>query len=386
MVFPWNRGGSAATDVAPAEGRRRSRTRRSRRDEAGAEPSRINRERRHPRIAVGVAGALMLIIFGIVAFGFYEEFYKPPRVWAGSVGEVEFTMGDLVERIRVLQGLSGQVDLSTIPFEYLRDMLNAQVLRRASPGLGINITDEDVEEGLKNQFYPSTPEGQTTDPGQLDEEYRNNYQIFLARTGLADEDFREIMEERLALAHLHALLGASIEDTQEHVEVQWVRMQPQDNVDSTAVRQRLDSEAFAKVASEISAQSAIYADPSGYVGWVPRGAFPELDDALFGNEEEGKEALQEGEISDPLFTQSGIYIIEKLSGPEEQEISNRMRSKLNNELVLKWQNDQQIRGSEEGWLRMNFNSKYYAWVADQVKLSAPRTGQSPQGGSPLGQR
>ena len=386
MVFPWNRGGSAATDVAPAEGRRRSRTRRSRRDEARAEPSRLNRERRHQRIAVGVAGALMLIIFGIVAFGFYEEFYKPPRVWAGSVGEVEFTMGDLVERIRVLQGLSGQVDLSTIPFEYLRDMLNAQVLRRASPGLGINITDEDVEEGLKNQFYPSTPEGQTTDPGQLDEEYRNNYQIFLARTGLADEDFREIMEERLALAHLHALLGASIEDTQEHVEVQWVRMQPQDNVDSTAVRQRLDSEAFAKVASEISAQSAIYADPSGYVGWVPRGAFPELDDALFGNEEEGKEALQEGEISDPLFTQSGIYIIEKLSGPEEQEISNRMRSKLNNELVLKWQNDQQIRGSEEGWLRMNFNSKYYAWVADQVKLSAPRTGQSPQGGSPLGQR
>ena len=386
MVFPWNRGGSAATDVAPAEGRRRSRTRRSRRDEARAEPSRLNRERRHQRIAVGVAGALMLIIFGIVAFGFYEEFYKPPRVWAGSVGEVEFTMGDLVERIRVLQGLSGQVDLSTIPFEYLRDMLNAQVLRRASPGLGINITDEDVEEGLKNQFYPSTPEGQTTDPGQLDEEYRNNYQIFLARTGLADEDFREIMEERLALAHLHALLGASIEDNQEHVEVQWVRMQPQDNVDSTAVRQRLDSEAFAKVASEISAQSAIYANPAGYVGWVPRGAFPELDEALFGNEEEGKEALQEGEISDPLFTQSGIYIIEKLSGPEEQEISNRMRSKLNNELVLKWQNDQQIRGSEEGWLRMNFNSKYYAWVADQVKLSAPRTGQSPQGGSPLGQR
>ena len=220
----------------------------------------------------------------------------------------------------------------------------------------------------------------------MDEEYRNNYQIFLARTGLADEDFREIMEERLALAHLHALLGASIEDNQEHVEVQWIRMQPQDNVDSTAVRSRLDNEAFAKVASEISAQSAIYANPAGYVGWVPRGAFPELDEHLFGNEEDGKEALAEGEISEPLFTQSGIYIVQKLSGPEEQEISDRMRSKLNNELLLKWQNDQQIRGSEEGWLRMNFNSKYYAWVADQVKLSAPRTGQSPQGGSPLGQR
>jgi hypothetical protein len=385
MVFPWNRSGNAATDVAPVEGRRRSRTRRNRRDEARAEPSRLSRERRHQKIAVAVGSFLMLVIFGIVVFGFYEEFYKPPRVWAGSVGEVEFTMGDLVERIRVLQGLSGQVDLSTVPFEYLRDMLSAQVLRRASPGLGINIIDEDVEEAIKKQFYPST-EGQTADPGQLDEEYRNNYQIFLARTGLQDSDFREIMKERLALVHLHALLGSTIEDSQEHVEVQWIRMQPQDNVDSTAVRHRLDSEAFAKVASEISGQSAIYAGPSGYVGWVPRGAFPELDDVLFGNEETGKEALQEDEISDPLFTQSGIYIVEKLSGPAEQEISDRMRIKLNNELVMQWQNDQQLRGSDEGWLKMNFNSRYYAWVADQVKLSAPRTGPPAQGGNPLGQR
>ena len=318
----------------------------------------------------------MLVILGIVAFGFYEEFYKPPRVWAGSVGEVEFTMGDLVERIRVLQGLSGQVDLSTVPFEYLRDMLSAQVLRRASPGLGINITDENVEEGIKNQFYPSTPEGQTADPGQLDEEYRNNYQIFLARTGLHDSDFREIMKERLALAHLHALLGSTIEDSQEHVEVQWIRMEPQDNVDSTAVRHRLDSEAFAKVASEISGQSAIYAGPSGYVGWVPKGAFPLLDPFLYGNDE--VEPLERDEISDPIYTTGGIFILKVTTGPENREIAEVMVEKLKTESLENWLKEQKAIGVEEGWYEVNWNSDIYAWANEQVRKTAPPPSPTPE--------
>ena len=91
--------------------------------------------------------------------------------------------GDLVQRIRVLQGISGRVDLSIVPFEYLSNLLDAEVLRQASPGLGISITDEDIDRALRDQFYPTKPVGQETDPGQLDEEFRNTYQIFLARRG-----------------------------------------------------------------------------------------------------------------------------------------------------------------------------------------------------------
>ena len=382
MAFPWNRG-DAQDQIAPAQARRRARGRRARQEEAQTERTNLTSDQRHQRVAWGVGAGLLVLVLGVVVFGFYNEFYKPPRVWAGSVGEVEFTMGDLVERIRVLQGLSGQVDLSTIPFEYLRDLLNAQILRRAAPGLGISVTDEDIEEGLKAQFYPPTVEGQTTDPGQLDEEYRNNYQIFLARTGLTDEDFRVIMGEELARFQLRSLFGLGIEDVQEQVEVAWIRLQITGDVDSTAVRDRLETEDFAKVAGEVG-NPARYADGSGYVGWVPKGAFPELDSLLFEDIEGDQPTLKEGEISQPAFTTDGIYIVRKISGPTDQEISEPMRAKLNNELVLKWQNEQQLIGSNEGWLKMNFNSKWYAWVGDQVKLSAPTGGFAE--GNPQGRR
>ena len=388
MAFPWNRG-DGQDQTAPADARRRARGRRARQEEARVESSRSTREKRHERLAWGIGAGLLVLVIGIVVFGFYQEFYRPPRVWAGSVRDQEFKMGDLVERIRVLQGLSGQVDLSTVPFEYLRDLLNAEVLRQAAPDLGFRLTDEDIDGVIKAQFYPSVPEGQESDPGQLDQEFQNNYQIFLARTGLADPDFRVIVQEQIALQQLGLMLGRTIPETTEQVEVEWIRTDIEGRIDVGAVRARLGSEKtgggeeFVKVAGEVGVPAG-FADRTGYVGWVPQGAFPELDGALFGDEEREIPPLEVGEISGPIFTQNGIYIVRLLTGPTDREFSNQMRNKLNIELVTKWQTDEQIRGANEGWLRMNFNSKWYAWVADQVRLSAPRVAPGQQGASGQG--
>ena len=388
MAFPWNRG-DGQDQTAPADARRRARGRRARQEEARVESSRSTREKRHERLAWGIGASLLVLVIGIVVFGFYQEFYRPPRVWAGSVRDQEFKMGDLVERIRVLQGLSGQVDLSTVPFEYLRDLLNAEVLRQAAPNLGFRMTDEDIDGVIKAQFYPSVPEGQDYDPGQLDQEFRNNYQIFLARTSLAAADFRVIVQEQLALQQLGLMLGRTIPETTEQVEVEWIRSEIEGRIDVGAIRARLGSEKtgggeeFSKVAREVGVPSG-FADQTGYVGWVPEGAFPELDVALFGDKDRDRPPLEVGEISGPLFTQDGIYIIHLLTGPTDREFSNQMRNKLNIELVTKWHTEQQIRGANEGWLRMNFNSKWYAWVADQVRLSAPRVAPGQQG-APAGQ-
>jgi len=386
MAFPWNRG-DAQDQIAPAGARRRARGRRARQEEAQTERTNLTSDQRHQRVAWGVGAGLLVLVLGIVVFGFYNEFYKPPRVWAGSVRDQEFKMGDLVERIRVLQGLSGRVDLSTVPFEYLRNLINAEVLRQAAPGLGFSLTDEDVNQVLRAQFYPQVPEGQQSNPGQLEEEFQNSYNIFLARTSLTDAEFRVIVKEQLALQQLGMMLGRTIPETAPHVEVEWIRADSDGRSDVAAVRRRLGDEQglggedFAKVASEVGI-SAGFADQQGYVGWVPKGAFPDLDDALFGDDELDRPPLAIGEISGPLFTQDGVYIARILSGPEDREFTFQMHNKLNGELVTKWQNDEQAKGADEGWLRMNFNSRWYSWVADQVALSAPRVAPGQQGAPP----
>ena len=377
MAFPWNRSDSQP-QMLPEERRRRSRSRRNRQEEAGRESNRLTQERKHQRLVWAIGTALIMVIAAVVAAGYYNQFFHPPRVWAGNVRDVEFTMGDLVERIRVLQGLTGQVDLSVVPFEYLQNQLIAEVLRQASPGLGISITDEDVDEALRAQFLPQAAAGDQVAPGQLEDEFQQSYSAYLTRTGLSDADYRIILEEQLASFQLQSILAASIEETGEQVEVEWIFLEQRGNVLPGEVRERLDIEEFGVVAAEVGARDG-FADPSGYVGWVPRGAFPSLDDVMFGDKENGIEPLEVGEISRPLGTLDGIYIIHKLSPAEDREITVEMRVKLLTQATRQWELDQLTRGSEEGWLKMNFNSKWYAWVADQVSISAPRNFQGPQG-------
>ena len=323
---------------------------------------------------------MIVVVIGIVAFGYYQEFYKPPRVWAGSVNNVEFNMGDLVARIRVLQGVNryqgGQVDLSTVPFEYLQNLINAEILRQTGPQLGIAPTEEEIDDELRRQFGAVVTPGQEADPGQLEREYENNYSTFLTATGLSDGDFRIIAEEQLSIRRLVAAIGSTIESPLDQVEAQWIRLPLERDSQSRGVRpddvvRRLAIEDFGVVAREVS-QSAGFARQDGYVGWVPSTAFPELDQALYGDPDRGIDPLEVGETSGPIFTSDGIFIIKLLSGTQTQELDPRMRAKLNIELVREWQEAQVKAGSEAGTVRMNFNSRLYGWVADQVFVTAPR--------------
>ena len=229
MPFPWlGRFGSANAGRGGRRRNRRAQQRNQPEDGSPQEAPEVIAERHQRRVGFGIGAFLILVVAGVVGFGYYQEFYKPPRVWAGSVRNVEFTMGDLVSRIRVLQGVNryqgGQVNLSTVPFEYLQNLVNAEILRQQSPVLGISIDDADIEQELRRQFLPSADPGQETDPGQLEREFADTYGSYLTATGLSDADFRIIVEEQLAERALAALLSQQIEEVQPHVELQWIQL------------------------------------------------------------------------------------------------------------------------------------------------------------------
>lgn len=392
MALPWQRR-DPRIDGTPTRRRNRRRDRPSS-DETQRQSARLHEERRRQRLAITVGTMLILAVFAIVAVGLYREFYEPPRVTAGEVRGVKFTMGDLVERIRVLQGINryeqnGFVDLSVVPFQYLQDMLNSEILRQAAPGLGFTATDEEIDEEIRRRFYPTPPEGQEVDTEQLDQEFKNNYSNLLTQVRLSDEAYRKLIEEDLLESQLALRFLSTIPETPEQVEVEWIRLEFGGAVVPEEVRARLDTEDFAAVAVEVGA-SAGFANDQGYVGWVPQGAFADLDGVLFGDSENEVEPLAVGSISDALFTQDGVYIIHKISDVAERELAFPMVRKLVQVRVEEWKNEQLTTGSSDGWLTISFDSDRYAWVADQVRLTAPRVDQPQQqdnpGGLPIGGR
>ena len=188
LPLPWKRRPDAAVAATPATApppRRMpsvaaaGRGRRPGLSNPEAIHARRRQERRRQRIAFILGGALILAILAVVMVGVYQQFILPPRVTAGEVRDVRFTMGDLVERIRVLQGINryqgGRVDFSRVPFQLLTDLLHAEILRQAAPGLGINVTAEDIDQTISDQFRPEPAPGQETDDAQLDAELDNAY-------------------------------------------------------------------------------------------------------------------------------------------------------------------------------------------------------------------
>ena len=379
MVLPWNRK-DIPPQAAPGRRRRRRQDEPNRTEEVRRQSARREEERRRQRLAITIGTMLIMAILTIVAVGYYREFYEPPRVMAGSIRGVEFSMGDLVERIRVVQGVNryrgGRVDLSVLPFEYLQGLLNSEILRQAAPSIGIYLTREDVDRVIRAQFSPVYSAGQEPDPGQVDREFESNYQNFLTRVNLTDEVYRRIIEESLQRRQLAAFVARDIPETPEQMEVEWIRLEIGGPVVADEVRARLDEEEFSAVAAEVGVPAGFADRAGGYVGWVPQGAFPEFDQLLFGDEEGEVAALEKDGISDPQYTiQDGIYILHKLSEPEEQELAPLMRQKLIIEMVTNWRNNQLSQGSDDGWLKINFDSDRYAWVADQVRVTAPRVPQ-----------
>ena len=379
MVLPWNRSDDEPSD-ATSDRRRRRRSARNRSQDARDQSNQRADERKRQRIAMTVGTILIMAIVAIVAVGYYREFYNPPRVTAGAIRGVEFSMGDLVERIRVVQGINryqgGKVDLSVVPFEYLQGLLNSEILRQAAPSIGIYVTKENVDEAIKGRFYPVAPAGQETDPGQLDLEFESNYRNFLTQVNLSDDVYRRIVEEGLQRQQLALFLARDIPESMGQVEIEWIRLEFDGPVQADDVKARLESEDFQQVAAEVNA-SAGFADADGYVGWIPEGAFPDFDKLLFATGD-GSALLEVGGISDPQFTgEDGIFIIHKLSGLEEKKLLPLMLYKLTTEMVKGWQEIQLTQGSHDGWLEINFDSDRYAWVADQVRLTAPRVPKPP---------
>jgi len=378
MNLPWRRRNAENDDQPVASNRRQRATTNSTNNPA--QPVLVSQEKRRQRIAILVGASLILVILLIVGMGFYKEFVEPPRVMAGSIRGETFTMGDLVQRLRVRQGINryegGFVDLSVDPFQFLQDLLFVEIVRQAAPTLGLDANDELTDQALRGQFYPQIPEGQESDEEQLEKEFRNTYQGFLTQVRLSDEEYRDMIRDQILLLQLSGLLSSSIPDKPDQVEMEWIRIDFEVNVIPEEVKNRLNEEEFSDVAAEFF-NPMEYGDQAGYVGWVPKGAFPDLDPHLFGDED--NEPLQPGQVSEPLYGGDATYILRVISSAEPRELTARMRVKLTKQLVHKWRGDQMERGSKEKWLKVNFDSDRYAWVAEQVRITAPRVDNKEEG-------
>jgi len=261
-------------------------------------------------------------------------------------------------------------------------MAENQLIIQEGAKLGLSVSDEEVDGAIRIRFFPVTDDAEEVSPGQLEDEFDEQYISFLNSTRLDEDEFRQVVKEDLYRYKLRDEVGKSIPSKEESVEVFWAFFEiGQKQIDFEEKRQRLDRYGYEAIIREENIPP-YFNNGQGYVGWVPKGAFPSLDLILFGDETKGIESLEHYKISPPVFTQEGAFLVMIVNGPEERELSDRMRIQSEEESVKKWISEEWRTASDEGTLEINMDSTLYEWIAAQVQESRVRSFGEPSAESP----
>ena len=280
-----------------------------------------------------------------------------------KVNDKVYSVGDLIKRISLIRATIGGSHLGTAPTDVLSGMVEAELIRQKAGSVGVVVTDEDVENALRARFHPGVGEDKDSQAA-----YPERYQAFLSESEITDEEYRVLVTDEVQRVALRGALGTNIPKRSVHVIIGWILI-PHDIPDPknpppkpADVIERLRTDEFASVARDVGGGS-------GYQGWVPKGAYPHLDDALF-----GPRPLAVGEVSEPIAGEYFTYIVTVLDGPQVREIDDDWVFGLAEQALQDWIDDRRVSGLREGWIELYPNTGEYRWAAS--KYAAPRVGET----------
>jgi hypothetical protein len=337
-----------------------TRMRDSRRDQ---EPA---KGRRPWLLAVGLL--LLVAIVAVPSFGYYRVYVQPANQWAGRVGgDVVVTVGEVAERIQTLALLNetsdGSASAGGNPFEILRSMVEDELVRDIVTELGVPASEANTDTALRERFLPTGSAASAASEEQLEREFQEEYSHFLTRGRISDQEYRELIRVQIFRELLKVEIANRVPRVAEQVEVAWIVLPSDFGKEDTVIDLLRQGEPFESVARVLNTDR-YFADTSqpGYVGWVPKGAFPDLDQYLF------DESPGAGSLLGPIFSKDGTYIIALINGPSIGEIQNeKMLAQMRDEGFERW--------LEAEWRQRNveiqFTSEDYRWVLDQVGGNLP---------------
>lgn len=344
------------------------------------------------RIALFLLGIGLLAIASMAVVYWYTQVNRPPELVVATVNDVHLSQDDMIERMRMAQAGQGHTDASLDLSSILRVLYNPEIdinsgpfnlgwvqmeiLKQFGPEYGVTITDDDIEEIIRADFTPGPTTGEVISEDQQEREYKERYASYLKLNGISDADFRRLSEERLYFNGMREAIGASVPTEAEHLDVYWLRTpirpaptlgDPAKYQDLQLIAYRLEEEEFEAVASEYSLVfDQRYTEPNGYVGWLPRGAFPELEPVLYGAEFRNREieGLEIGEISEPWESGGYMYFMKVVDGPEVREVESKWTERFKDIALQTWLETKFEEGIREGWVRMNYERMNYAWPVE----------------------
>lgn len=286
--------------------------------------ARWEKERRRRRIYT-TAGMLVIVLIVVIVVIAFVSNTTEEEMWVTSVGDIDFYGGDYVDALYLCQlGLYNATNNeSQDPILLLE---TSELVRQGAEGFGIGVTDTELTQVIKSMF-------ETENQSLTDEEFQQAYQQMLSNLGVADKEFRELIEVELLQLKLDQYLRAQIPNSTVHVYLEAISTTNESEALVAGTRIHA-GENFSSVGQEYE---------YNVVGWLPRGIMsPDIEEVAF--------SLEVGGVSDPIHIsnpdqQIDYYSILKVGAKEKRPIEEDFRQQLEDSAYPGWfamQRDQKV--------------------------------------------
>ena len=307
-------------------------------------------ERRNQRVVLGLGLAAIAVALIVVVAGFYISRVRTPSHVVAQVGQTEIELRELIPFARIVVGTTAATGSSVaISPDNIFDLaVGNEVLRQMGmSGLSVEVTEEEVGLELAAQFDPESTDG------TLSEAAQEAYDGVLEAFRVSDEEYRAYVAGEMLRREVSEFFQSIAPREAEAMLIDWIVAR--DSGAAQAAFERIQGgEAFADVAAEANIERVL-ADESGRVGWVPRGAFPEFEETVFG--------AMPGDLLGPIDgTSFGSVIIQVVDGPTEATIDEDVHTVVAANDADSWFREQYLAIVED----VDFGQAQREWLLDNI--------------------
>jgi foldase protein PrsA len=293
---------------------------------AKKKPPSWQKEKNISRLIWVIVPFIIVLIAGLVVFWGYDNYVAAWRQPVVKVNEVTLDMNYFVKILRFYSSYSSEtIDTTTYPYQVLQVIEDNELIRQGASSLNIQVDTDEVTEAIKEFLMPATgDEGNATQP---EEDFEELYKQWLDVIQLADDDYRQLVETSLLEERITEYLRENEVPTEaEQVHLNIIPLE--DEATASEVSDMLKAGGnFTELAASYSIIDEL-SQSGGDAGWVPRGIYTELDDVMF--------SLEVGNITEPISTESGYYIIKVSEKTDSMTITEEFRDVLTDNAFKNW--------------------------------------------------
>jgi parvulin-like peptidyl-prolyl isomerase len=323
-----------------------------------------------PATFVGVVGLVVLIVAGLIGYGYWSSYIQPGREAAVKVGGQTYDMTYFSRRMKAVLNdpISGGItpqQVAALPERLARDIIDEEVILRRAPTLGIGVSDAEIDKTLAEKlalaYTPDENGNVMATPA-----FASAVRSALQRNGLTLAELRRA-------AHAQRLRSALMQHFQGQIpkEMPAVRVRQlavSDEAKAKELKQQIDGGAdFAQIASSVS-EDGLTKEQGGLRDWTPKGFLPDEFEKL-------AYTLPIGQVSEP-FQSSGKWVLLRVEEREDnREVSDQDREKLASERMEAWLEEQRLELNARHYLDQRDRQNYALEHSDALEALAARGSQ-----------